>query len=127
MIALLDTHGLAWWLTDDRRLTLRVRSLIGDPTSRILVSAASAWEVAIKAARGRIFLPIEPGRLLDVVLAERMEPVAIEFEHGIAAAELPPIHTDPFDRLLIAQARLLRVPILTADPQIARYDVETIW
>ena len=127
MNGLLDTHGLVWWLANDRRLTPRVRALIGDPASRILVSAVSAWEIGIKAALGRLDLPFEPRDLRDAVGAERMEPIAIEFEHAIAAAELPPIHNDPFDRLLIAQARALRVPILTADLKIARYDVATIW
>lgn len=127
MNGLLDSHGLVWWLASDRRLTPRVRALIGDPSSRILVSAVSGWELGIKAALGRLKLPFEPRDLLGAVLAEQMEPVPISFEHCIAAAELPPIHNDPFDRLLIAQARALRVPILTADPQIARYDVETIW
>ena len=128
MILLLDTHGLLWALIDPDRLSARATSLLQDRSVRVLVSAASAWEIAIKLAKGKVRLPVEPTRLLQVVTQDLgMEPIAVEFEHGIAAAALPPIHGDPFDRLLVAQARLLRVPILTADPQIARYDVETIW
>jgi PIN domain nuclease of toxin-antitoxin system len=107
---------------------VRAASLLGDRDVRILISAASAWEIAIKHAKGKMRLPVAPADLLEVVARDlRMEPIPVEFEHAIAAAELPPIHNDPFDRLLIAQARALRIPILTADPQIARYDVETIW
>ncbi len=128
MIALTDTHGLLWALIEPRRLSARAASLLQDDEVQVLVSAASAWEIAIKVAKGKVHIPIAPAELLDVVTREmRMEPIPISFAACIAAAELPPIHNDPFDRLLIAQARALRVPILTADPRIARYDVETIW
>ncbi|MFN8619859.1 MAG: type II toxin-antitoxin system VapC family toxin [Chloroflexota bacterium] len=128
MIALLDTHGLLWDLLVPHRLSARAAQILQDPGARVLVSAASAWEIAIKLAKGKVRLPVEPASLLEVVTRDlRMEPVPVEFAHAIAAADLPPIHADPFDRLLVAQARILRVPILTADPNIARYDVETIW
>jgi PIN domain nuclease of toxin-antitoxin system len=128
VITLADTHGLLWALIEPARLSARATSLLQDGNVRVLVSAASAWEIAIKVAKAKVRLPIAPTELLEVVTRDlRMEPIPIDFEHAIAAAELPPIHGDPFDRLLIAQARALRVPILTADPQIARYDVETIW
>ena len=109
-------------------MSARATSLLEDRSVQVLVSAASAWEIAIKLAKGKVHLPVAPGDLLRVMTRDLgMEAIPVEFEHAIAAAELPPIHNDPFDRLLIAQARSLRVPILTADPQIARYDVETIW
>jgi PIN domain nuclease of toxin-antitoxin system len=128
VIALADTHGLLWALIEPRRLSARATSLLQDGNVRVLVSAASAWEIAIKVAKAKVRLPIAPTELLEVVTRDlRMEAIPVEFEHAIAAAELPLLHNDPFDRLLIAQARALRVPILTADPQIARYDVETIW
>lgn len=128
MIGLLDTHGLIWSLTDVTRLSDRARTLLEDPTNRVLVSAVSAWEVAIKVAQGRLILPVPPTQLLDVVTRQlRMEALPITFEHAVAAAALPRIHGDPFDRLLVAQARVLAIPIITADPAISRYEVETIW
>jgi PIN domain nuclease of toxin-antitoxin system len=128
VIVLADTHGLLWSLIEPRRLSARATNVLQDRGVQVLVSAASAWEIAIKLAKGKVHLPVAPSDLLWVVTRDmRMEPIPVEFQHTIAAAELPPIHNDPFDRLLIAQARALHVPILTADPQIARYDVETIW
>ena len=128
MIGLLDTHGLIWSLTDVTRLSDRARTLLEDPTNRVLVSAVSAWEVAIKVAQGRLILPVPPTQLLDVVTRQlRMEALPISFEHAVAAAALPRIHGDPFDRLLVAQARVLAIPIITAHPAISRYEVETIW
>ncbi len=127
MTGLLDTHGLIWWLTNDGRLSVRVLAFIRDPATRVLVSAATAWEVAIKVAKGRLSVPVEPSRLLEAVIAERMVPLAIAFDHAVAAASLPRIHADPFDRLIVAQAQALAIPIITADPHIARYGVETIW
>lgn len=128
MIGLLDTHGLIWSLTDVTRLSDRARALLEDPTNRVLVSAVSAWEVAIKVAQGRLTLPVPPTQLLDVVTRQlRMEALPISFEHAVAAAALPRIHGDPFDRLLVAQAQGLGIPVITADPAISHYEVETIW
>jgi len=128
VIGLLDTHGLIWSLTDVTRLSDRARTLLEDPANRVLVSAVSAWEIAIKVAQGRLTLPVPPTQLLDVVTRQlRMEALPIAFEHAVSSASLPRIHGDPFDRLIIAQAQALGIPIITADPQIARYEVETIW
>lgn len=128
MIVLADTHGLLWSLIEPQRPSVRATTLLQDRGVQVLVSAASAWEIAIKLAKGKVRLPVAPGDLLRIVTRDLgMDAIPVAFEHAIAAADLPPIHNDPFDRLLIAQARALRVPILTADPQIARYDVETIW
>ncbi len=127
MTGLLDTHGLIWWLTNDGRLSPRVLAFIRNPATRVLVSAATAWEVAIKVAQGRLSVPVEPSRLLEAVIAERMVPLAIEFDHAVAAASLPRIHGDPFDRLIVAQAQALAIPVITADVAIGRYGVETLW
>lgn len=128
MIGLLDTHGLIWSLMDVARLSERARSLLEDPANRVLVSAVSAWEIAIKVAQGRLTLPVSPSQLLDVVTHQlRMEALPITFEHAVAAATLPRIHGDPFDRLIVAQAQALGIPVITADPAIARYEVQTIW
>ena len=126
MKILLDTHIFLWLQTDPARLRGR-RSIVEDRANTLLLSAASAWEIAIKYAVGRLDLPDPPAdyvperlRLLDC------EAVPIEHRHALAVAELPPLHRDPFDRLLVAQAKLLDVPIMTADPCIAQYQVQTL-
>lgn len=128
MKALLDTHVFLWWITDDQRLSSRVREIIADSTSEILFSAASGWEIAIKARLGRSQLPDDP----EIFIPEQLELNAIEalpvqMGHALHVYQLPSHHRDPFDRLLIAQAQLEKLPILTADSQISRYPVEVIW
>jgi PIN domain nuclease of toxin-antitoxin system len=123
---LLDTHIFLWLQTDPARLRGR-QSIVEDRANTLLLSAASAWEIAIKYASGRLDLPDPPAhyvperlRLLDG------EAVPIEHRHALAVAELPALHRDPFDRMLVAQATLLEVPILTADPRVRQYPVETL-
>jgi len=128
MKALLDTHVFLWWITDDQRLSSRVREIIADGTNEILFSAASGWEIAIKTRLGRLQLPDDP----EIFIPEQLELNAIEvlpvqIGHALHVYQLPSHHRDPFDHLLIAQARLEKLPILTADPQISRYPVEVIW
>jgi PIN domain nuclease of toxin-antitoxin system len=128
MRALVDTHVFLWWLADDDRLRESTRTVIGDPDTRLLLSAASAWEIAIKSAHGRLDMARSVEAVLTTVLVQaRFERLAIEFEHAVVAATLPGIHGDPFDRMLVAQAMTLGCPIVTQDPKIARYPVETIW
>ena len=123
MRLLLDTHALLWWLTDDPRLTDRAREAIADPASSVFVSAAVAWEIAIKQALGRL----EPPEDLSVRLArERFEELAITIVHALRAAELPPHHGDPFDRVLVAQAELEGLTLVTRDPRIAQYGVAVL-
>ncbi|MFY9301943.1 MAG: type II toxin-antitoxin system VapC family toxin [Atribacterales bacterium] len=128
MKALLDTHVFLWWITDDQRLSSRVREIIADGTNEILFSAASGWEIAIKTRLGRLQLPDDP----KIFIPEQLELNAIEvlpvqIGHALHVYQLPSHHRDPFDHLLIAQAQLEKLPILTADPQISRYPVEVIW
>ena len=113
---------------EDRRLSARARSLTMDRANTVVLSAASAWEIGVKVAAGRLRVPL-PGGVLTaaVVQDEAFERLDITFDHVLTATALPPIHRDPFDRILVAQARALGCPILTADPMIARYDVEAIW
>lgn len=128
MRALLDTHSYLWWTLDDRRLSEPARSLIADGSNELLVSVASAWELAIKASLGRIAAPEPIDEFLPDSLARNgFRPLAIELAHALRVSRLPTIHGDPFDRLLIAQALVEGVPIVTSDPVITRYDVETIW
>ena len=128
MRALLDTHVFLWWITDDQRLSSQVREIIADGTNEILFSAASGWEIAIKTRLGRLQLPDDP----EIFIPEQLELNAIEvlpvqIGHALHVYQLPSHHRDPFDHLLIAQAQLEKLPILTADPQISRYPVEVIW
>jgi PIN domain nuclease of toxin-antitoxin system len=103
------------------------RSLVEDGAVGLIVSAASSWEIAIKYRLGRLALPEEPRRYMPERLRRLgAEALAIEHGHALAAAELPPLHTDPFDRLLVAQAKLLDVPIVTADSRVAQYPVQTL-
>ena len=128
MRALLDTHTFLWWNTNDSNLSQIARKILADGRNEIFLSAASAWEIAIKVARKRLILPEPPGRYV----AERMslhnfQGLPIQISHALHIYNLPAHHQDPFDRLLVAQSQLEKLPILTADPEIAQYDVEILW
>ena len=125
MRLLLDTHAYLWWLTDDRRLGKTARDAVSRPHSVVHISAASIWEIGIKVALGRLAVGS-----LDVVVAIResaFEELAVTARHAHAAAALPRHHDDPFDRMLIAQARVAGATLLTVDPAFARYSVPTLW
>lgn len=119
---LLDTHVLLWWLADDRRLGESTRSLIADAANQIFVSAASAWEISIKMALGKIDAPSD---LADVVEEEGFDRLSISFFHGQRAGSLPNIHRDPFDRMLVAQGQAEGLDIVTADQTIPKYGIKT--
>jgi PIN domain nuclease of toxin-antitoxin system len=125
---LLDTHALLWWLDGDRRLTRRARVAIADHANRILVSAASAWEISIKARLGKL-----PGALdvaadiAGAVRSQQFDALDITILHAQKAGRLPGPHRDPFDRMLAAQAQLEDLPIVTNDPVFGAFAVETIW
>ena len=128
MRVLLDTHAFLWWAADDARLSGPARTIMADPANVLMLSAATAWEIGIKVAQGRLSLPISLPQLLTLAIQEeRMERMDIAFEHALSAAALPPIHRDPFDRVLVAQAQTIGCPILTGDPEIARYAVDVVW
>ena len=128
MRALLDTHAFLWANEDPARLSRRARRLIEDAANDMFLSAASAWEIAIKHAKGRLDLPEPPyGFVVSRVDRLKLEPLPVEISHALRAGALPLVHRDPFDRLLVAQGQLQGLSILTSDPIIARYDVEVIW
>jgi PIN domain nuclease of toxin-antitoxin system len=128
MKALLDTHAFLWWITDDARLSSRVRDLTGDSTNRLFLSAASGWEIAIKAQLGKLQLPDNLERYIaDQLSLNGFESLPIQLRHALHVYSLPDFHRDPFDRILVAQSQLEQLPILTVDPQIARYEVDVIW
>ena len=121
---LLDTHAVLWWLAGDRRLPDSCRQLIEDPKNLILVSAASAWEVSIKMAVGKLSAPDD---LLDAVADSGLEWIGIEPAEAYAAGALPLHHRDPFDRLLVAQAHARSASLLSRDEGLDRYSVRRIW
>ncbi len=128
MRGLLDTHVFLWWNMDDPQLSDRAREFMRDAANDLYVSAATAWEIAIKTGRGRLTLPLPPDRYVpERMAAHRMRPLPVLVSHALRVFDLPEIHQDPFDRLLVAQSQVEDLPILTANGQIAAYDVEVIW
>jgi len=126
---LLDTHVFLWWVSErGARVSERARSVLSDGSTDVSFSIASVWEIAIKVGAGRMELPDSTERYLPDRLGHHgFEIMPVELPHVFRAGQLPPHHGDPFDRMLIAQAQVEGIPILTADPAISRYDVETIW
>jgi len=123
MDLLLDTHVLLWWLMDDARLSDYARQLIADPGNAVFASAASAWELAIKQALGRLTID---GSLEAAVRDEGFLTLPITFTHAQETQALPPIHHDPFDRMLVAQARVEALHLLTADLRVLQYPAPLI-
>lgn len=128
MKALLDSHVFLWATTDDPRLSPAVRELIYLSENELLLSAASVYELVWKAANGDLTLPEDGSTWVRTRMqAFGVRPLPVTAEHAAAAAGLPQIHRDPWDRLLVAQAICERVPLVTIDARIRRYEVETIW
>lgn len=128
MKALLDTPTFLWWITDDARLSPSVRQLMGNGQNRLFFSAASGWEIAIKTRLGRLDLPGEPAAfILGQLACNAIEVLPVQLSHALEVYALPDHHRDPFDRLLIAQSQVEGLPLLTRDPLIAQYAVDTIW
>lgn len=121
MNLLLDTHLLLWAAARDEQMTPMADALIKDPANRLVFSVASLWEVAIKRALNRPDFRTDPGVLRAGLLANGYEELAIEGRHTLALAALPPLHGDPFDRMLLAQAMAEGMVLLTADRQVAAY------
>jgi PIN domain nuclease of toxin-antitoxin system len=127
MEALVDTHTLIWWMVDPARLSKEAAATFADTGSRILISAVVAWELAIKINAGKI----QPSSLLlglDGAFAKQtFTELPISLEHAVKAGLLPLHHRDPFDRLLVSQALVLGLPIVSADRTLDAYGVRRIW
>jgi PIN domain nuclease of toxin-antitoxin system len=122
MRLLLDTHVMLWALLRPRELAKNAASALRSAENDVFVSAASAWEVAIKSAAGKLRLPGAPEEWLPGALRlTGFEPLDIRIEHALAAGALPDVHRDPFDRLLVAQAMAEGLIVVTRDPRIAEY------
>jgi PIN domain nuclease of toxin-antitoxin system len=116
---LLDTHALLWWLADEG-LSTQAHDAIADPATVAVVSAVSAWEISIKKALGKLAAPDDLGHQVQ---AGGFLPLPVSIAHGVAAGQLARHHEDPFDRILIAQARAEGLTIVTRDKRFADYDV----
>ena len=124
----MDTHALLWWLNDDRQLSAKARKLIGLGSNVVVVSAASAWEIATKVRLGKLDMAAELAADFSNVLAqEGFESLPISVDHALRAGLLPGPHKDPFDRMLIAQAQAEGVPILSSDAVFDGYGVRRVW
>ena len=121
---LLDTHALLWWLADDPALSPAARAAIAAGQTRVLVSAASAWEMSIKRVQGK---PEIPDDLEAELVTHRFQPLPITVAHALVAGRLPRHHGDPFDRMLIAQAQLHQLTVVTHDPRFSLYGVPILW
>lgn len=127
MKILLDTQCWLWWIAWPERLSAKAEELLRDGANEIFFSSASAWEIAIKYAIGKLALPEAPHEFVPRRLArDRVHGLAVTIPHALQVAALPPHHRDPFDRLLVAQSVLEGIPLMSADPQLRAYDVELI-
>lgn len=124
MKLLLDTHAALWFLGGDERLGDNARRQLTDGANRVLLSAAVVWEVAIKRALGRLTVPDE---YLALLLDAGVQPLPISLAHAADVAELPPHHRDPFDRMLVSQARIEGAALVSRDEALRPYGVPLIW
>lgn len=129
MKALIDTHAFLWWITDDSRLSIEVLDFVADSTNELYFSAVSGWEIAIKHGLGKLSLP--SGDLTSFISEQlsinALITLPVQVNHALFITSLPHIHKDPFDRMLIAQALVERMPIITSDIWIRQYKIQTIW
>ena len=121
MKLLLDTHRLLWAAGSPERLSQDAYELLNDPDNDLLFSAASVWEIAIKRGLGRDDFRVDPRLLRRGLLDNGYNELAISSAHGVAIDLLPPLHKDPFDRILLAQSLVEGLTLITSDPMVARY------
>jgi PIN domain nuclease of toxin-antitoxin system len=121
---LLDTHAALWYLSDDQRLGDEARRHLDDESNVVLLSAAVAWEIAIKRGLGKLQVP---DAYLDLLLGAGVQPLAVSLEHAAAVEALPYHHRDPFDRILVAQALSEQAALVSRESVLKAYGVTTIW
>jgi PIN domain nuclease of toxin-antitoxin system len=124
---LIDTHAVIWFVAGDRRLSRAARTAMEQDRARLYISAASVWEMAIKASRQRLALRLTVQGYIADRIGEGYGLLRVEGTHAAAVEHLPFHHHDPFDRLLVAQALSERMPIVTRDRVFKKYGVDTIW
>ena len=123
MNLLVDTHVAIWWLDRPDRLSAPARAMISDPGNRVFISAASVWEIELKRAKGKLEVP---DAYWPMLAAEGFEELSVTAKHARATSALPPHHADPFDRLLVAQAGVEQMVLLSRDAWIAQYNVPSV-
>jgi len=125
---LLDSHAFLWLATADERLPPAVRELVEDARTHVHVSVATTWELTLKVLAGRLRLPAPPAEHFAEHIAEfGYQLLPIHQRHVDALAELPPVHDDPFDRMLVAQALVEDLDLVSGDERLHRYPVRTLW
>ncbi|MFU8781394.1 MAG: type II toxin-antitoxin system VapC family toxin [Kiritimatiellia bacterium] len=126
---LLDTHAFLWWIGNDDQLSDTARAAIADPDNEVFFSVVSAWEMAIKIRSGKLLsIPTTLTAFLQKHLRKNaLSVMPISLEHSLQITELPPLHRDPFDRMLVAQAQVEKLQLITRDPEIAKYAVNICW
>ena len=128
MTALLDTHVFLWAIAGlHGKLSRKARQLIEQPANRLLLSSASLWEISLKVQAGKLKLPAEKEFFIEEMSYLNVETMPIVAAHVLDTLTLPKHHVDPFDRLLVSQSRVEQIPLITADPAVRKYPIETIW
>ena len=128
MSYLLDSHVLLWWWFDPERLSAAVHRLLSEPTTAVLVSAATVWELSLKHNQGKLpELDQAISDLPGLLQADGFQPLPIALAHGLRAGAYNQPHRDPFDRMLAAQAELEQLVLLTADPQLSNFPCRILW
>ncbi len=121
MNLLLDTHLLLWAASEPQRLSAKARTLLLDPANQLVFSSASLWEISIKNGLERPDFNVDPRRLWRMLLVNGYRELPVASEHAVAVNDLPNLHKDPFDRILIAQAKVEGLLLLTVDKTVAKY------
>ena len=128
MRVLVDTHCLLWWLGDSAKLNKKTRGIFLNDQNDLILSAVVSWEISVKYRLKRLKLPKSPKQIFAELFEEgQFSGLAIEHTHTLKTYELSDHHEDPFDRLLIAQAMVENLPVLTADSQLKKYPVKILW
>jgi PIN domain nuclease of toxin-antitoxin system len=124
---LLDTHAIIWYLEESPDLPQPIADIIDNPKNIVSISSASLWEITIKASLGKLDLKLSLGELFSLISTRDFQIIQVENEHLLVLSQLPFVHKDPFDRLLIATSKAENVTIITVDENIQKYDVSWIW
>ena len=127
MRVLLDTHAFLWFLAGDERLSRKALEAMSDENAELFVSAASVWEMAIKASLGRLHLPLPVAYYVAEKIHDGFQVMPIDWVHAAAVQKLPFHHRDPFDRLMIAQAQIEKLPLVSGDSTFQKYGIRLIW
>lgn len=127
MTLLVDSHAFLWFMAGDRRLSRPARRAMEDPGNAWFLSAASVWEISIKASLGRLTLPGPANVYFADRVRQGLRLLAVEWQHAAAVEQLRFHHRDPFDRLIVAQAQLEDLPVVTKDAVFKKYGVTVVW